>query len=88
LKQQLGSAVAATGVAEAQLACANGQIASRQPKDGREGGPRTSSVIGITSYGRERQEMKIKALAEPGRLNGGGVRPGRSRQKAVAAGSK
>jgi chromosome segregation ATPase len=88
LKQQLGSAVAATGVAEAQLACANGQIASRQPKDGREGGPRTSSVIGITSYGRERQEKKIKALAEPGRLNGGGVRPGRSRQKAVAAGSK
>lgn len=82
LKQQLGDAVAAAGVAEAQLTFANGQIAAKPPKDGCERDMGTSSVIGIASYGRERQAKKIKALADPSRLNGDGARSGRSRQKA------
>lgn len=88
LKQQLGDAVAAASAAEAHLTCANGQIAAKQAKDDCERDTGISSAIGIASYGRERQENKIKALAEPSRLNGDGARSGRSRQKALVAGSK
>lgn len=88
LKRQLGDAVAAMGVAEAQLACANEQTTAHKPKDGRERDTGISSVIGIASYGRGRQEKKNKALAEPSRLNGSGVREVRSRQKVLVSGAK
>jgi hypothetical protein len=81
LKQQLGDALAAVGLAEAQLACAHGQIDAQSPKEEREQRGRTSKVIGIATYDRGRQRTKAKGLTEPGQLNGGGIRVVRTRQK-------
>ena len=82
LKQQLADALAAVGLAEAQLACAHGQIdPAQRPKDEREQRGRTSKVIGIATYDRGRQRAKAKALTEPDQMNGGGIRVVRTRQK-------
>jgi hypothetical protein len=69
LKQQLGDALAAAGLMEAQLACAHGQIDAQRMKDEREQGSETSKIIGIASYDRGRQGKKAKGLTESDQMN-------------------
>ena len=73
LKQQLGEALAATNVAEIQLAWANGQLGAQrsahQMHDGMviEPGDEDRNLIGTTSFNNERRTKKSKVLAAAGR---------------------
>ena len=90
LKQQLGEALAATNVAEIQLAWANGQLgaqhSARQLRDAivLEPADEEPNVIGITSFDNKRRANKTTALTaavRANRANKGHVRMNRAKQK-------
>ncbi len=85
LKQQLGEALAAASVAEAQSAERKARADIEPSRNGKPQIPMEAAVIAGLPYRRERSSKKSKAIAVGSHVKGGGDRAAGRREKHVGA---